>query len=293
MGGIKWPLVCPVCNARLEQERKTLECSAGHTFDIAREGYVNLLLSNHRRRAVDGDTADMLRSRRRFLEAGYYRPLYELLATMIAETYQNNNFLASEKACIFEVGSGEGYYIGNITRELHQSMISPKFAFMGMDLSKAAARFASKRYQDTLFFVGDIHRRVYVQDTSVNVLLNIFSPRNVAEFARILAPKGCILIVIPAESHLSSLRTTLNLLDIQVDKERQTLARFVDDFSLVDRRVLHYPLELPATAVADLVNMGPNHWHRLDKFVESNETITATEASFIVLHLQRKHARTR
>jgi 23S rRNA (guanine745-N1)-methyltransferase len=286
-----WPLACPVCDAELERGLETLACSAGHAFDVAREGYINLLLSQHRVGRIDGDVADMLRARRRFLESGYYRPLYELLVTKVTEVLQDRHpaRLDPGRACVFEVGCGEGYYIGSIAREL-RSAASPKTAFVGMDLSKAATRLAGKRYRDVLFFVADVHRRIYLQSGSVSVLLDVFSPRNPAEFARVLEPGGCVLIVIPSESHLGSLRTKLGLLKIQADKERQVLERFTNDFSLVDRRELRYPLELPAAAAEDLVNMGPNYWHRSGDSVGVGGHPVAIEAAFMVLHLQRKRA---
>ena len=267
-----------------------LACSAGHSFDVAKEGYVNLLPSQHRVRGIDGDVASMLRARRSFLDSGTYRPLCEMLTTQVEEVLQNRDSASSDSThgtCVLEVGCGEGYYIGTIADQL-RGVAGLQTTFVGVDLSKAATRLAAKRYRDVTFLVSNIHRRIYLQSHSVSVLLDIFAPRNPAEFARVLEPDGCALIVIPSESHLGNLRAKLQLLDIQQNKEEQVLKQFSDAFRLEDRLELRYSIELPAGAVKDLVMMGPNYWHRPDDAVEVGGGSIATEASFVVLRLQRK-----
>ena len=267
-----------------------LACSAGHSFDVAREGYVNLLPSQHRVRGIEGDVASMLKARRSFLESGYYRPLCEMLTTEVEEILQNRDPATSDSThgtCVLEVGCGEGYYIGSIAGQL-RGVAGLKATFVGVDLSKSATRLAAKRYRDVTFLVSNVHRRIYLQSRSVSALLDIFAPRNPAEFARVLEPDGYALIVSPSKSHLGSLRARLDLLHIQQNKEGQMLKRFRDVFRLVDRCELSYSIELPTDAVKDLVNMGPNYWHRPDGSVEVGEDSITTEASFVVLRLQRR-----
>jgi 23S rRNA (guanine745-N1)-methyltransferase len=266
----------------------TLKCSAGHSFDIAREGYINLLPSNHRSRGIDGDVASMLHARRRFLEAGHYRPLLEALADDVRATLceRGGRLAEATQTCVLEVGCGEGYYLGSIQAALGGE-VDPRVVFVGADLSKAAARLGAKHYPQATFIVADLNRRLYVEDASVAVLLDIFAPRNAAEFARVLEPGGIALIVIPAESHLATLRDRLGLLGIQEDKEARTLERFGEEFRLVGRREVRYPLELSADAEKDLVEMGPNHWHQPDDESGSPGASSVTEASFLILRLER------
>jgi 23S rRNA (guanine745-N1)-methyltransferase len=279
-----------------------LICPAGHAFDVAREGYVNLLSPQHRVRGISGDTADMLQARRRFLDGSHFRPLADRLAAESAgalATLERRRSAPARhppepphcltgpaRACVLEAGCGEGHYIGRIARELGSSNAAP-IAFVGMDVSKAAARMAAKRHRNVLVFVGDTHRRIYLRSGSVRVILNVFSPRNPQEFARILEPGGRVLVVIPGEDHLAGLRENLGLLSIQEEKEKRVLSAFSDGFRLLSTTKIHYALELPPSAVEDLVRMGPSQWHRpLIQEDPLPEQTPATGASFVLLHFE-------
>lgn len=274
------PLTCPICDAPLARRDKTFDCDRGHSYDIAREGYVNLLPPQHRTRGVKGDLSEMLRARRRFLESGYYAPLRELLAEKVAALIDSGD-------CIAEIGCGEGYYIGGVGEILSDRHgLDPRL--FGMDLSKHAARLAARRYPAVQFFVGDVNRRIYLADSSLRVLLDIFAPRNPSEFARVLAPAGLALIVIPAPDHLAGLREAFGLLSIQEEKEQRTVERFAGRFELRARVELRFPLCLPPAAVADLIAMGPSQWHREPGWRLPEETAPVeTEATFVVLALER------
>lgn len=277
-------LTCPVCDRRLEREGATFRCAVGHSFDIAREGYVNLLISRHRPRGLQGDLPQMLRSRRRFLEEGYYAALLDHLSALVLELLDGRD---RDNPCLVELGCGEGYYIGGIARALRERSRRTHQIF-GMDLSKDAVRMAAKRYPEATFFVGDINRRIYLPDASVDILLNIFAPRNPSEFGRILAPGGHAVIVIPAPHHLRSLREEFGLLEIQEEKEQLLLDRFSVGFRLLNRTELEFRLELPPGAVEDLIAMGPSQWHREPGWsLPADYPPTVTEAAFIVLCLQR------
>lgn len=275
------PLACPICGQALGGQGGTFRCPAGHAFDIAREGYVNLLPPQHRARGLKGDTVAMLHARRRFLDAGYYAPLLDLLVERVARA------AGGHSPCIAEAGCGEGYFIGGIATALKERFGLASEAF-GMDLSKAAVRLAARRYRGVTFFVGDVNRGICLESGSLRVLLDIFAPRNPAEFARVLAPGGQALVVIPAPEHLASIRAEFGLLEIQEEKERRVLERFAADFDLVEREELRYPLLLPPAAVADLIAMGPSQWHREPGWALPEGTPPlATEAAFVVLSLAR------
>lgn len=287
------PLTCPVCDEPLRRADNTFRCDRGHSFDTAREGYVNLLPPQHRTRGVAGDLPEMLQARRRFLEAGYFAPLREFLAEEVADILDvvgtsPSDDTGSGAPCLAEVGCGEGYYIGGVGQLLRERYrLSPTLC--GMDLSRAAVRLAARRYPEIQFFVGDVNRRIYLADSSIRVLLDIFAPRNPAEFARVLAPGGRALIVIPAPAHLASIRREFGLLDIQEEKEQRVLERFAGDFKLLDRTELRFPLHLPPPAVTDLIAMGPSQWHREPGWTLPEDTPPlATEAAFLVLVLGRR-----
>ncbi|MDR3686118.1 MAG: methyltransferase domain-containing protein [Coriobacteriia bacterium] len=290
-----WPLACPVCDRRLSWGERTVSCSEGHSFDVAREGYVNLLPSQHRSRGMEGDVIGMLQARRRFLEAGHYRPLRDELSAQVGavlqERAEGSGLVAGAPRapvpCVLEVGCGEGYYVGGVADALSSYGGEP-VVWLGSDLSKPAVKLAAKRYPKLTFFVADINRRLYVHDGSVSVLLDVFAPRNPTEFARVLEPGGSAVIVIPGESHLASLREQLGLLGIQENKEQLVIERLGDEFELVGRTEVGYPMELSAEAVADLVAMGPSSWHRPADEAQTIGKVAQTDAAFLVLRLQRK-----
>ncbi|HEX2165973.1 MAG TPA: methyltransferase domain-containing protein [Longimicrobiales bacterium] len=294
-----WPLACPVCGAHLHRTLRVFTCPAGHSFDAAREGYVNLLTPQHRERGITGDTPEMLHARRRFLEGGFYRPMLDRVIADAAlllrsgRTAQENPLRS-----IVEVGCGEGYYIGGAAEALQshgaaEALQSHGAAarFVGLDVSKPAVRLAAKRYPDIAFAVANVRRRLYLHSASVDVLLSIFAPRNPAEFARVVAPGGHLIVVIPAQSHLGSLRSQLGLIGVEEAKEERVIDQFRNSFTLVDRSRVEYPLELAADAVNDLVMMGPNRWHQPagggqpDAGERTGEV--ETTASFVLLRLAR------
>jgi len=290
-----WPLACPVCDRRLSWGERTISCSEGHSFDVAREGYVNLLPSQHRSRGMEGDIIGMLQARRRFLEAGHYRPLLDELSAQVGAAMQERaeGIRAATDAprapvpCVVEVGCGEGYYVAGVAEALSADG-DEQVIWLGTDLSKPAVKLAAKHYPKLTFFVADINRRLYVHDGSVSVLLDVFAPRNPSEFARVLEPGGSVVIAIPNESHLASLREQLGLLAIQENKERLVIERFGDGFELVSRTEVGFQMELSAAGVADLVGMGPSSWHRPADEAQTGVAAAKTEAAFVVLRLRRK-----
>jgi 23S rRNA (guanine745-N1)-methyltransferase len=274
------PLACPVCEAALERRQYAFACERGHSFDIANEGYVNLLPSQHKRRGVEGDTRAMLLARRRFLGDGHFAPLLDALVEQVGTVMSQGD--STPEPTVVEVGSGEGYYIGSIQTRL--AGVS-RAGWFGTDISKPAVAMAAKRYHDVQFFVSDTHTRLYLQDASMDLLLDVFAPRNPSEFSRVVKPGGTVLVVIPSQAHLGELRATLGLLEIEPEKERKVLDRFAHHFRLIDRNELRFPLELDPVAVKDLIEMGPNHWHGLH---QSAKLAMRTEASLILLHFQRR-----
>jgi 23S rRNA (guanine745-N1)-methyltransferase len=255
-----------VCSGALHHEPGLLRCASRHSFDIAREGYVNLLTSADRERGIEGDTRAMLHARRRFLDAGHFAPLLDALREHV-----------NGARCVVEVGCGEGYYIGGLAHEHGR--------FIGIDIARDAVRMAAQRYRNATFAVANVRRRLYVESHAADVLLSIFAPRNPAEFARIVLPGGSLVIVVPTPAHMANVRAAHDMLDIEQAKEERIEQQFGADFALVQRRVLEYPLELGADALRDFIMMGPTARHHAADDVDEG---AATVASFVVLKLQRR-----
>lgn len=234
--------MCPVCQGRLAALEGVWVCQDRHSFDRAREGYVNLVLAQHRRSAEAGDPKDSLRHRRRFLEAGYYAPLAAALAELV---------LQSGPHSLLDVGCGEGYY-------LRQLALLPDAAvsLYGVDVSKEAIRLAARAAPQIDFAVANTHRLPVVPQ-SVAAVLQVFSPSAPQQVRRALIDKGLFIEVKPGAAHLQAFRAM-----IYEQAARHAQAQVPDGFELHHRQSVTFPLELPTGAdVAGLIEMTPYKWH--------------------------------
>jgi 23S rRNA (guanine745-N1)-methyltransferase len=286
-----WPLICPICEAGLVKVDNVLKCPASHSFDISREGYVNLLLPGRRRKKVLGDTKDMLRARRRFLDRGFYVPLSDGINQHICDHLMGASSLggSSSPTCIADVGCGEGHYIGRLSRYLDERGAGTGVRYFGLDISKEAVRLAAKRYDGIWFFVGSTKHRILLAEESVQVILNVFAPRNSVEFARVSVRGGLLLVVIPHPDHLANLRSALDLLDIEADKRERVVEQMSEPFELVGEQTIGYDIVLDEDDVSDLIQMTPNYWHMSEVTRQAARAMgeTRTWAGFIILSFRR------
>lgn len=188
-------LCCPVCRAPLAEEEKRYLCSAGHSFDKARQGYVNLLQSQRSSLRNHGDDQEMVVARRRFLELGYYAPLRDLLTEKVY-------FYTAKNGVIADAGCGEGWYTEGVAARL------PDAKVIGFDISKEALKWAAKRRgMDHLAVASCYH--MPLADGSVDALLNFFSPLAAEEYARVLKPGGHLFRAVPGDHHLWELKAAV------------------------------------------------------------------------------------
>ena len=179
-------LICPVCKERLHFLDKQARCENNHCFDIAKEGYVNLLRSSKNGDLI-GDDKLAARSRRNFLNKGYYAPLQ----TALIEIFQ------SKQGSVLDICCGEGYY----TQALAQNK---NLSVLGFDISKEMVRLAAKRGGAT-YFVANM-AAIPVEDQSMDYCVHLFAPFNEKEFYRVLKPGGKLYTVIPGAQHLFGLK---------------------------------------------------------------------------------------
>lgn len=187
-------LICPVCGASLKAADNGLVCPAGHRFDRAREGYFNLLRSNKKGDSM-GDPKEQARSRRDFLDRGYYAPLRDALVELVAERVEG-----AAPLVLLDICCGEGYYtsaMGSV----------PGVAAYGFDLGKEMVRLAAKRGGAT-YFVANL-KAIPVPAGSVDIATHLFAPFNEREFMRVLAPEGVLYTVVPGARHLFGLKEVL------------------------------------------------------------------------------------
>lgn len=239
MSGLDW-LRCPHCALPLARSDQALRCPTGHSFDIARQGYVNLL---GRAAPRNADTPSMLEARARFLGAGHYAPLADAVAAQLSGATR-----------IVEVGAGTGYYLA---RALDSNPVSEGLA---TDVSASAARRAARAHPRASSIVADTWAGLPLRDGAVDALLCVFAPRNPAEFARVLAPGGRLVVAVPTPAHLAELRSRYGLLGVADDKAEAVLAS-LPGWSLERLDSLVRPLRLTAGEVSDVIAMGPNAFH--------------------------------
>ncbi|MFC3299191.1 methyltransferase domain-containing protein [Arthrobacter agilis] len=239
-------LTCPVCSATLGLEGRNLACGRGHRFDAARQGYVNLLTGKGS--PFDGDTPEMVEAREEFLGSGQYAPLRE---AVVAAAVRH----APQRGLVLDAGAGTGYYLAGLAAEL------PDLFPIALDVSKVALRRAARRLPEGVSVVWDIWRPLPLADATVDVLLNIFAPRNAAEFVRVLAPGGCIIVVTPRPGHLAGLDAVGPLLSVPPQKADDVLAAFDGRLTELERTDIDYTMSLPFALARSALVMGPAARH--------------------------------
>ena len=182
-------LICPICGSKLNTYDKSLVCAGHHCFDIARQGYVNLLTVQQKHSLHPGDTRAQVLSRRAFLEAGYYAPIAEaLIAASKALTVNSNEIRPSGE--LLDVGCGEGYYSARLAEALGMHLT-------GMDISREAVRCAAGKYKNGLWLCATASH-IPVADHSCRLLTSLFALTMPEEFKRVLRPEGYFLQVLAA-----------------------------------------------------------------------------------------------
>jgi 23S rRNA (guanine745-N1)-methyltransferase len=239
-------LRCPVCGGRLLRATAALRCPARHSFDIARQGYVSLLTGA---RPISGDAAPMVRARRRFLQAGSYAPILAVITELAMRA-------ARPPTIVVEVGCGTGYYLAGVLDAL------PASRGLGLDSSVRALRSAAKAHPRAAAAAWDVFRPFPVAPASVDLVLNVFAPRNPSEFHRILHPDGRLIVTRPSSGHLAQLhRRVERMLSIDPAKE-QRLHRALDPyFEAIRTERVDYTTILMSRQAVDLVLMTPSARH--------------------------------
>jgi SAM-dependent methyltransferase len=247
-------LRCPVCGESLHQatDTRALRCPRRHSFDIARQGYVNLLAG---RAPHTGATAEMVAARADFLAAGHYDVIASALTVAASEAVGRPEAGFGAYPLVVDAGAGTGRYLGAVLAAL------PDAVGLALDVSKPALRRAARAHPLAAAALADTWRRLPLADASAAVLLNVFAPRNGAEVHRVLDPAGTLLVVTPDGDHLAELVDALDLLRVDPDKAERVTGSLGGHFTLADSAVHRAELALTRNEVATLVGMGPSAWH--------------------------------
>ncbi|RGD59652.1 methyltransferase domain-containing protein [Kitasatospora xanthocidica] len=240
-------LACPHCAQALTRHDRSLRCPAGHSFDLAKQGYVSLLAGDAH--TGTGDTAEMVAARADFLAAGHYRPIAEALAEAAAAV------AGASDGLVADLGAGTGHYLAHVLDAL------PGTVGAALDISKFALRRAAKAHPRIGAVVCDAWRPLPLRDASVELMLNVFAPRNGPEIRRVLRPGGTLLLVSPTARHLRELVGALGLLSVDEEKQRRIDEKLGPYLEPAGRREVEFTLRLGPQDVRTVVGMGPSAWH--------------------------------
>jgi 23S rRNA (guanine745-N1)-methyltransferase len=242
-------LRCPHCGGPLARAAGAVACERGHSFDVARQGYLSLLAGIGA--AHTGDTAEMVAARERFLGAGHFDPparaLGELVAAALAE--------APAPALIVDLGAGPGWYLARVLDHV------PGTTGIALDVSKPALRRAARAHPRVAAVACDAWRPLPLRDGVAGVVLSVFAPRDGAELARVLAPGGVAIVVTPAPAHLDEIARPLGLLAVHGRKDERLAERLAPGLEVAGRRELDWKIRLDRSAARDAAAMGPSAFH--------------------------------
>ena len=227
-------LVCPVrgCREALVREVKRAVCARGHSFDVARSGYLNLLQPQERRSKEPGDTAEAIAARRRLHERGVTGPLLDGIAEAAG---------ARAEDVVLDAGCGDGFYLGMLARRVG-------FAGHGVDISTRAVDAAARRYKECQWVVANADRLLPYADRSFSLVMSITARMNAGEFRRVLRDDGRLMVALPAPEDLIELRGAGR------DRVPRTVETFAKELTLIEQRRVTTVADLDAAGVEDVLH---------------------------------------
>ncbi len=229
---------CPICRSPLQLTAPSFRCQKNHCFDLAKEGYVNLLPVQHKHSKDPGDNKAMVNARRAFLEKQFYQPLITELSAL-------HQKYAQADAPVLDAGCGEGYYT-------HQHK-SGENSVYGVDIAKNAVRIAAKKYKECHFSVGTLSHLPFA-DEFFGWIFSIYAPILEEEFSRVLQSSGYLVTVTPAENHLIELKSLI----YREAKAHDTSKTPIEKLTLIEEKKLGYAMKFnQGQDIINLLSMTP------------------------------------
>jgi 23S rRNA (guanine745-N1)-methyltransferase len=240
-------LRCPHCAASIEIDAGVAKCEAGHSFDIARQGYVNFLTSQTF--IKNADTAAMVEARQKM----HARPFFQNLAHQIAQVC-DGLCRGMPSPVIVEPGGGTGFYSRAATQVVSSAVA------VSFDISVHAAKVCARQSNRIAAVVADVWQPWPIGENSADIVLSVFSPRNIEETKRVVRAGGTLIVVAPEVNHLVELRTKFNALGIERDKSEK-IAKSLKNFTNIHQSVHESSELLNGSAQYDSLLSGPNGHH--------------------------------
>jgi 23S rRNA (guanine745-N1)-methyltransferase len=269
-------LCCTVrqCARPLTRGARAWTCAGGHSFDIARHGYVNLLQPQDRRSLAAGDSKDVVQARARLIAAGVGNTLVDTVLAMLASR-------ALGGVTVAELGSGCGDALAAIAA-------ARSIDGIGIDISTAAAEHAARRFPHLTWVVANADRRLPLADCSVDVALSLHARRNPGECARVLRPGGLLVVAVPASDDLIELRAAVQGKAIDQPRFESLVEAHAPHFALLEHRTARERRALDPTALRALLDTTYRGGRkRVSQRLESVAGLEVTLASEVALLASR------
>ncbi|WP_133407148.1 23S rRNA (guanine(745)-N(1))-methyltransferase [Parashewanella tropica] len=239
------PYICPICSNQLQLNDRTWKCQKNHCFDLAKEGYVNLLPVQKKKTKDPGDNQLMIQARRDYLNQGYY----QFLSDRVNELLSSN---LVDKSTLLDLGCGEGYYTGRLAEALKAKSVE----LYGLDISKVAVRYGAKRYKDINFCVASAFDTPFTSQ-SFDAVLRIYAPSKLDELKRVIKKDGFLLTVSAGPKHHWFLKTEI----YDEPKPHPEETDNLDGFELIHSERLQQKINLKQKDdIQNFLNMTPYAW---------------------------------
>ncbi|WP_436898400.1 putative RNA methyltransferase [Acinetobacter gyllenbergii] len=265
-------LMCPVCRQSLNLVANSWQCETGHHYDVAKQGYVNLHVVQHKHSKSPGDTPESVLARREFLQAGFYQPLQHAIVTLIQQL---------QPKAVLDIGCGEGYYTSAMQAYTQHCI--------GVDIAKTAVQRAAKLNNKVTWVVGT-GATLPVQDYALDMCTSLFSPIPQDEIVRVLRDDGYLIVVTPAPKHLYDLREAL-FEQVNLHEPEKFVQQLDAQFELKQAQIVEAPMQLDQQALKNLIAMTPYAYKanpERRKALEQAQRFAATAAFQIYLFQKRK-----
>lgn len=239
---------CPICEAAMHvSDLKSLICENNHTYDFAKQGYLNLLAHAHKVKY----SRELFAARNKIIvDDNFFAPLTEEIVRIIETHFTDKTPLQ-----MLDAGCGEGSHLVNIFSSLKNDGMA-----VGLDISKEAILEAAKSYENYIWAVADLVQTPFRQ-AQFDVILNILSPANNLEFNRLLAEDGIIIKVVPRSNYLKEIREQLYKNHAQEKYSNQVVVdHFKENFTLIDTKQITYTKQLNQASLKSLLQMTPLAW---------------------------------
>lgn len=251
-------LICPVCGEKLEKNERKYLCKNNHNFDISKWGHTNLLLSNQKNSKIPGDNKEMVKSRKMFLEADYYKEISLVVNKTIEKLVKDKKEIK-----VLDIGCGEGYYTNNLKLYLEEKGI--KTTIYGIDISKEAIIAAAKQHKNIEWIVASASS-LPLEDESIDIILCMFAKIIPEEKMRVLKKDGKFLVVSTGENHLLQLKEVVY---DKVRKEYYEPEKDLEMFSHLEKINMKSKIKVKENEnIKNLFNMTPYRWRSPQKGIE-------------------------